>query len=362
MQLSHVLRAGSVIALAGLIACAEQPTTSPTDVGARKVDGVESAKQPSGSGEVAKVSPLLQRINARLAAKGSNLRIDRGELMYAAKAYDAASPTLIVANNRTHTLPYQWVPGDPRRGGHEGVTYAIDPDLRTTAFGIPNLPAIEVDGGGFRTSTQAELEGYIEEALQSWRDRRCSDSPIDRLAVPAGTDPDLLDQVLLGNPVNANYAQPADIVQAGWQPPAFFEAITPGGADGILGVSFTFWFVDDQNTPDPSDDVETDIDGDGKRDTGLVEIYYNPSFIWTNRGTPGGFIDFYSVIAHESGHGLGLAHFGKVFITKKDASDGIQISDIKYAPKALMNAVYVEGRDEIRGSDNGSFCQIWAHQ
>jgi hypothetical protein len=28
--------------------------------------------------------------------------------------------------------------------------------------------------GGFRPSTQAELEGYIKEALQSWRDRRCS--------------------------------------------------------------------------------------------------------------------------------------------------------------------------------------------
>ena len=361
MRLPHGLRAGSVIALAGLIACAEQPTTSPTGVAARKVDGVESAKQPSGSGEVVKVSPLLGRINARLAAKGSSLRVDRGELLYAAKAYDAASPTLVAANNRTHTLPYQWVPGDPRRGGADGVTYAIDPDLRTTAFGIPNLPAIEVDGGA-RLSTQAELEGYIEEALQSWRDRRCADSPIERVAVPAGTDPDLLDQALLGNPVNANYAQPSDIVYSGWQPPEFFEAITPGGAGGILGVAFTFTFVDDQNTPDPADDVETDIDGNGKLDTGLVEVYFNPFFLWTNRGRPGDFIDFYSVITHESGHAIGLAHFGKVFITKKDASDGIQISDIKYAPKALMNAVYVEGRDEITGSDNASFCQIWAHQ
>jgi hypothetical protein len=362
MRSSHVFRAGSAIALAGLVACAEQPTTSPTDVDARKVDGVESAKKSPGSDEVVKVSPLLKRINARLAAKGSNLRVDRGELLYGAKAYDAASPTVIVANDRTHTLPYQWVPGDPRRGGAEGVSYAIDPDLRTTAFGIPNLPAIEVDGGGFRPSTQAELEGYIEEAMQAWRDRRCSDSRIERVAVPAGTDPDQLDQVLLGNPVNSNYAQPSDIVQAGWQPPEFFEAIIAGGSDAILGISFTFTFVDDQNTPDPSDDVETDINGDGNRDTGLVEIYYNPSFIYTNRGTPGGFIDFYSVITHESGHGLGLAHFGKVFITKKDAADGFQVSDVKYAPKALMNAVYVEGRDEITGSDNGSFCQIWAHQ
>ena len=355
MRVSHVLRAGSVIALAGLAACAEQPTTSPTDVGARKADGVEAVKRSPGSDDVVKVSALLQRMNVRLTAKGSNLRVARAEVLYGPKNYDAASPTVIVANDRNHKLPYQWVSGDPRRDGRVGVTYAIDPNLRTTAFGIANLPAIEVDGGGFRTSTQAELEGYIEEAMQAWRDRKCSDAPITRVPVPAGTDPDLLDEVLLGNPPSANYEQPADIVQAGWEPPEFFEAVGPGGSDAILGISFTFWFVDDEGNP-------TDINGDGKLDTGLVEIYYNPSFIWTNRGTPGGFIDFYSVITHESGHGLGLAHFGKVFVTKKDAADGLQIPDVKYAPKALMNAVYVEGRDEIRGSDNGSFCQIWARK
>jgi hypothetical protein len=96
-----------------------------------------------------------------------------------------------------------------------------------------------------------------------------------------------------------------------------------------------------------------------KFDTALAEIYFNPAFVYTNRGTPN-FIDFFSVIAHETGHGPGLAHFGKVFVTKKDAADGIDIDDFKFAPKALMNAVYVSGRDEIRGSDNASFCQIWA--
>jgi hypothetical protein len=44
----------------------------------------------------------------------------------------------------------------------------------------------------------------------------------------------------------------------------------------------------------------------------------------------------------------------------KAAADGISISDIKYAPKALMNAVYVTGRTDILGTDNSQFCQIWA--
>ncbi len=45
---------------------------------------------------------------------------------------------------------------------------------------------------------------------------------------------------------------------------------------------------------------------------------------------------------------------------RSTASAGISIADVKYAPKALMNAVYVTGRNEIGGSDNASFCQIWA--
>jgi len=49
-----------------------------------------------------------------------------------------------------------------------------------------------------------------------------------------------------------------------------------------------------------------------------------------------------------------------VFITKHDAADGLQISDVKYSPKALMNAVYITGREEIAGTDVASFCAAWA--
>jgi hypothetical protein len=33
---------------------------------------------------------------------------------------------------------------------------------------------------------------------------------------------------------------------------------------------------------------------------------------------------------------------------------------VKYAPRALMNAAYVEGVGTILGTDRASFCQIWA--
>jgi hypothetical protein len=255
------------------------------------------------------------------------------------------------------------VPGDPRRNGRIGVNYAVDPQLRTflTGLGFP-VPVVET-GAGFRLTTQSELDGYIEEAMQAWRDEKCANAPIERVAVPAGTDPDQLDDFFLGRPSpSATYAQPSDIVQAGWQPAEFFEAITPGGSDAILGITFTFFFADDNGTADPSDDFNTDINGDGKLDTGLAEIYYNPTFVWTNRGAPNT-IDFYSILTHETGHSLGLAHFGKLFITWKDTVGGaLNIDDLHYAPLALMNAAYVTGRNEIRGSDNASFCQIWAHK
>jgi hypothetical protein len=93
------------------------------------------------------------------------------------------------------------------------------------------------------------------------------------VAVPAGTDSDLLDDLLLGRPTpGPTYARPVDIVQAGWQPAEFFDALAPGGSDAILGTAPTFVFVDDQGTADPSDDVLTDVDGDGQFDTALVEI------------------------------------------------------------------------------------------
>lgn len=352
MRIRSAVRAGCIGAVFGLAACmGDQPTTT-SPAGGPELAAAKTAT----SEEIVRVNPALAGIDARLAARGSNLRFGKAEVIYAAKGYEAQSATVIIANDRTHQLVYQWVEGDPRRDGRVGITYAVDPELQTFLTGVPfPVPVIETGGSPpFRLSSQAELDGYLEEGMQAWRDRSCSNAPIERVAVQAGTDPDFLDDFFLERPApSANYVQPADLVQAGWQPAEFFDAIVADGSDFILGVTFTFFFTDAAGNP-------TDIDGDGKIDTALREIYYNPAFIWTNRGAPG-FIDFFSVIAHETGHGLGLAHFGKVFITKKDAADGLQIADIKYAPKALMNAVYVQGRDEIRGSDNGSFCQIWAN-
>jgi hypothetical protein len=292
------------------------------------------------------VSPFLADLDARLAAAGSNLRVARAEIIVDTSG-DRATSQVLIANNRSRGLAYEWVSGDPRRDGRVGVTYAFDPYQGFEPY------TRNPDGSGLRQMPFAELEPQLETTMSAWRDLTCSNAPIDRVAVPAGTDPDLLDQFFLGSDgAGRSYEQVSDIVQAGWQPSAFFTTFAGPSGSSIIGVTFTFWFVDGNGDP-------TDINRDGKLDTGLAEIYYNTRFAWGNTGALN-VVDTYTITTHETGHSVGLGHFGKVFVTKKAASNGISIADIKYAPKALMNAVYVTGRTDIMGTDNSQFCQIWA--
>lgn len=292
------------------------------------------------------VSPVLAALDAQLAAAGSNLRVAKAEFIVDTGNYVGGSQTLI-ADDRARGIGAQWVPGDPRRGGRVGVTYAFDPFQGRNPF------TRNPDGSGLRQMPFSELDPILETTMSAWRTRNCMSAPVTRVPVPAGVDPDLLDQIFLGSDgAGRTYQQVSDIVQAGWQRPSFFTAIAgPAGAN-IIGVTFTFWYVDANGNP-------TDIDHDGNRDTGLAEIYYNTAFAWGSTQALN-VVDFYTILTHETGHAMGLAHFGKVFVTKHDGADGIQIADIKYAPQALMNAVYVTGRTDIMGTDNSSFCQIWA--
>ena len=315
------------------------PPTSAPAFQARAARAADNQYDP------AVVSPILADLDARLAAAGSNLRVAKAEFIVDTSNWTGASQTLI-ANDRARGLISEWVAGDPRRDGRVGVNYAFDPRQGRAPF------TRNPDGSGLRQVPFPELEPFLEEAMSAWRDEACSSAPVDRVAVPPGVDPDLLDQAFLGSDGGRPYEQVSDIVQAGWQVPGFFTAIAGPDGNNIIGVTFTFWYVDANGAP-------TDINGDGKRDTGLAEIYYNTRFAWGNSQALN-VVDYYSIITHETGHAMGLAHFGKVFVTKHDAADGIQIADITYAPKALMNAVYVTGRGEIEGTDNSSFCMIWA--
>src|SRR5262249_18781534 len=138
----------------------------------------------------------------------------------------------------------------------------------------------------------------------------------------------------------------ADIVNAGWLPKAFFNAIGggPAGGHGILAVTFSFVFTDGAGHP-------TDINGDQQLDTAFAEVYYNDNFgnpvpgdrvnnPWgININLPG--IDVETVALHENGHALELGHFGP-------------------PPPAVMNPVYAGIRQSPFPVDSAGMCSVWS--
>lgn len=352
MRNTRLVRVGSLLLIgAGVAACSDPVTVEPIRP---PTSASFAASAGDDSNEPTTVSPRLEEINALLARTNAKVRIAKAELLMNDQ-WNGVTSTLIVANDRLRGIGAEWVKGDPRRDGNAGVTYQIAANL-----GV--LPAvINPDRATARLATLGEVNQQIEEGMGAWRTLTCSSAPITAVPVPAGTDPNMLDNFFSGLPLGANYAQTADIVHGGFKPRQFFRNIAaffgqpPADGDNIIGITFSFVFED------ANGDL-TDIDRNKKADLGLSEIFFNSRFVYDNSGLVDlRVIDFFSVIAHESGHAVGLGHLGKIFITKHDVSDGsLSLSEVKFAPRALMNAVYFAGRDEIMGTDNSQFCEIWA--
>jgi hypothetical protein len=282
-------------------------------------------------------SPVLAAMNARLRAAGvTTVTIAKAELFFDGSVYRGDQATTIVANDRTHLLPEQFVENDPRRGGSSDISYLVDrSDGAALSFnssgGVIVLP---------NTVTEAELDT----SMAVWGNMNCNGPGI--VKVPdTGADPDLVDGIVFNNP--ALIGTPfADITHAGWLPGAFFDAVfPPNGSAFVLAATFTFVFVDANGNL-------TDIDRNRLADAAFRETYYNLRFAWGTGGNPAN-IDIQSVAIHESGHGFGLAHFGKLFLKESGV--------LQFAPKAIMNAAYAGEDREIRGTDNASFCHIWAN-
>lgn len=269
--------------------------------------------------------------NARLREEGLSLQLAKYE--YVTLGATGQAGREVLANDRQKQLPYQWVAGDPRRGGYTALYWIIDGTEGATTSGL----------------TQTQTDQATVDAMQTWQDVACSDIPLVRLPNTA-TDVGLA-QAILG--YGGAFAIVADYVQAGFLPPAFFELLAPGGGTGILGVTFTFFC-----------DTSLDLDGDGFIDTCYTETYYNDYFNWMI-DAPANFlgpIDVETVVVHEAGHAISQGHFGDIFF---DASDGVGLGGqfffqhLHFAPYAVMNAVIWETQQELRGSDIGGHCSIW---
>jgi hypothetical protein len=281
-------------------------------------------------------SQALADLNVALAANGhANLRIDQAEISVTADGWQGA--TTLIANDRTHRLSSQFVERDPRRGGFADIAYLVDQsDGGALGFAIP--PAT-----GIVALPNAVTEARIDASMLRWQNSPHCPGPAVTKVPDTGSNPDVVDDIVLGGALGTPMA---DITHGGWLDPPFFNAIAPGGASFILGVTFTFIFTDGAGNP-------TDIDNNGRADVAFREIYYNRGFGWSETPARPG-IDLESVITHEAGHAFGLGHFGKVFLDNKGT--------LKFAPRAVMNAVYVSRFAELAGTDNASFCSIWANR
>jgi Matrixin len=260
----------------------------------------------------------MQHINEQLRSMGLNLAVEQIEFF----TVGGGRPS-----NRIHQQVFRWVANDPRRLAQgKDITYLVDQSDGATASGLTN----------------AQTEVAIDTSLDTWDRNRCLKKLDIVKRADSGADPDIFDFFFgfggFGNPFLA------DIVNAGWLPRAFFEAVGgPGGGRGILAFSVTFIFTDDDGVP-------TDINGDNRLDTALNEVYYNDTFgdpANDRGGNPWGIdvalpgIDVETVALHENGHSLGIGHFGP-------------------PPAAVMNPVYAGIRHSPLATDSAGMCTVWA--
>jgi hypothetical protein len=299
-----------------------QPSGSqqPAAPSAGQPSGTSAQRAPRSSAQQPDEALLerLKQINQRLRARGLEIAVEQIEFFTIGQGRPST---------RIHAQEFRWVPNDARRlADGNNLTYLVDQSDGATASGL----------------TSVQTEAAIDAAFRTWEADRCL-SKLDLVKRPDGAaDPDIFDSFFgfggLGNPFLA------DIVNAGWLPRAYFEAVGgPGGGRGILAFSVTFVFTDAAGNP-------TDVDGDNRLDSALNEVYYNDNFgdpAGDRAGNPWGIdvalpgIDVETVALHENGHSLGLGHFGP-------------------PPAAVMNPVYAGIRHSPLAIDDAGMCSVFA--
>jgi hypothetical protein len=308
--------------VAGLMALAALGLASCQDAGAPAMDEAQPVITEARKGP----HPVLVQINRKLEARRAKFRVPYVEYR-TGFGTGRVGQQLIAFDRGNKQIGIEFVPGDPRRGGRTNITYLVDRSDGATHTANP--------------LTAAQTTAAIDRAMNTWEAVRCSKLSIDKVP-DTGVDPDVTDG-LLGV---GGFGTPglADIVHAGWLPAAFFEALVPGGSEFILAITIPFVFGDASG---PSD-----IDRDRREDYAFAEIYYNDEFAW---GIDAFFplADVEGTALHETGHGLGQAHFGKIFITLANGK-------VHFSPFAVMNAVDPGFPTQVlQGTDIGGHCSIW---
>lgn len=265
------------------------------------------------------VIALMHEMNEQLSARGLNVLLVQLEFF-------TIGPGRPI--DRILQAGERWVAYDTRRSAQDDdITYLVDQSDGATSSGLTHL----------------QTEAAIDEAMATWDNSRALRKVDVVKRVDSGADPDILDWLLGfdddGIPGDSFLA---DIVHAGWLPREFFDALRPPkGGEQVLATSATWIFVDSEEQP-------TDINGDQYFDTAFNEVYYNdywgdpegdPRFPWgIDVDYPP--IDVETIALHESGHSLGMYHFGP-------------------PPDAIMNVYFYERRQSLYPIDIAGMSAIW---
>ena len=275
---------------------------------------VEFRSNPFGTISTSKASP-----NGRQIGEAINVKLVSAEYITNAENREMGN-TIIFEDRGNKQLDFDFSPL-VNLDGTQGIEYFVDQ--------VRPPQTMDIDAA----------RAAIVRAADTWKNVSCSDLGIEKtidIPFPLGVV-----AAELGFPSIPGFI--AEINHNGWMPASFFDFLAPNGSQGILAVTFTFLLIDENGE-------FVDTNSDGKLDVAFREIYYNDNFIWADGGIG---VDTETIALHEMGHGLSQEHFGAAFITKK--------GDVKFAPRAVMNAAYSGPNRIIKGTDNAGHCSIWGN-
>lgn len=343
--MSHSLKLSfSLLIIAGLVftSCNESSLTSPSADNTVPPGNVLSATNSNpnlnnirdinlnGLDDMDDINPMLAErgLNIRLAYAETVTSYDGGQNSKATKkdGKQEVGGQTIFANDRAKRLGAQWVPGDERR--------LADGNNLTYLTWVPFAPA------NFGTPDQFDGTPAIDASMDTWNNVK-KNGKLDIVRRPSTlVNPSAI--LLFGDPFQA------DISEVGFLPGGIFDDfLGPGASSSVLGVTFTFVFIDDDGNP-------TDINNDGYDDVAIKEVWYNDNFLWTDQGDANTGTDVETVALHENGHALGFGHFGKIFITNGNGK-------LHVAPRAVMNAIILGEQRNLLGTDKGSYNSVYGN-